>query len=85
MACWWPDAVCACGLPGGLQIPQETLYKKNVLLVRGRFRPFTLLHNDMLMGAPAPLAPDPARYGLHPVGEHLLTCADMHDPTWCNG
>ena len=25
--------------------------KKNVMLVRGRFRPFTLLHNDMLMGA----------------------------------
>ena len=39
--------VCA----GGLQIPQETLYKKNVLLMRGRFRPFTLLHNDMLQGA----------------------------------
>ena len=36
---------------GGLQIPQETLYKKNVLLMRGRFRPFTLLHNDMLQGA----------------------------------
>ncbi|BDA48597.1 hypothetical protein COCOBI_12-2770 [Coccomyxa sp. Obi] len=36
---------------GELQIPQETLYKKNVLLVRGRFRPFTLLHNDMLQGA----------------------------------
>ncbi|KAK9815358.1 hypothetical protein WJX72_002256 [[Myrmecia] bisecta] len=36
---------------GELQIPQETLYKKNVLLVRGRFRPFTLLHNDMLIGA----------------------------------
>ncbi|CAL5223766.1 g6330 [Coccomyxa viridis] len=36
---------------GELQIPQETLYKKNVLLMRGRFRPFTLLHNDMLQGA----------------------------------
>lgn len=36
---------------GKLLIPQEELYKKNVLLVRGRFRPFTLLHNDMLMGA----------------------------------
>ena len=35
---------------GELQIPQETLYKKNVLLMRGRFRPFTLLHNDMLQG-----------------------------------
>ena len=38
--------ICA----GELQIPQETLYKKNVLLMRGRFRPFTLLHNDMLQG-----------------------------------
>ncbi|KAK9917589.1 hypothetical protein WJX75_006149 [Coccomyxa subellipsoidea] len=38
---------------GELQIPQETLYKKNVLVVRGRFRPFTLLHNDMLQGAAA--------------------------------
>ena len=36
---------------GELQIPQETLYKKNVLLMRGRFRPFTLLHNDMLQGS----------------------------------
>jgi len=34
-----------------MQIPQEMLYKKNVLVVRGRFRPFTLLHNDMLLGA----------------------------------
>ena len=41
--------MCLCA--GGLQIPQETLYKKNVLLMRGRFRPFTLLHNDMLQGA----------------------------------
>lgn len=40
----------ACPCTGELQIPQETLYKKNVLLVRGRFRPFTLLHNDMLQG-----------------------------------
>jgi hypothetical protein len=28
-------------------------YKKNVMMVRGRFRPFTLLHNDMLQGAAA--------------------------------
>ena len=34
-----------------MQIPQEALYKKNVLVVRGRFRPFTLLHNDMLLCA----------------------------------
>ena len=42
------DYMCLCA--GELQIPQETLYKKNVLLMRGRFRPFTLLHNDMLQG-----------------------------------
>ena len=36
---------------GKLLIPQEHLYKQNVLLLRGQFRPFTLLHNDMLMGA----------------------------------
>ena len=66
------------GVPGGLQIPQETLYKKNVLLVRGRFRPFTLLHNDMLMGAPAPEAPDPTCHSGHePTGVHLLVHAHM--------
>ncbi|KAK9811197.1 hypothetical protein WJX73_009463 [Symbiochloris irregularis] len=36
---------------GAPRIPMEVLYKKNVLLTRGRFRPFTSLHNDMLMGA----------------------------------
>ncbi|CAD7697368.1 unnamed protein product [Ostreobium quekettii] len=36
---------------GKLMIPQEALRKMNVLLLRGRFKPFTLLHNDMLMGA----------------------------------
>lgn len=36
---------------GEPMIPQETLYKKNVLLLRGRFRPLTRLHNDMLLGA----------------------------------
>ena len=65
-------------MPGGLQIPQETLYKKNVLLVRGRFRPFTLLHNDMLMGAPSPVAPDPTCEGcLQPTEVHLLVDAHM--------
>lgn len=44
--CWAWHA----GVP---QIPMEALYKKNVLLTRGRFRPFTSLHNDMLMGAAA--------------------------------
>lgn len=65
-------------VPGGLQIPQETLYKKNVLLVRGRFRPFTLLHNDMLMGAPSSLASAPTCKGCHePSGVHLLLHAHM--------
>lgn len=40
-----------CVYAGKLLIPQEHLYKQNVLLIRGQFRPFTLLHNDMLMGA----------------------------------
>lgn len=67
-------------MPGGLQIPQETLYKKNVMLVRGRFRPFTLLHNDMLMGTPTPLAPDPACHGRHePTEVHLLLHAHMRE------
>ena len=47
----------ACFGAGTLQIPQETLYKKNVLITRGRFRPFTLLHNDMLQGAWRPPVP----------------------------
>ena len=44
---------------GKLEIPQEALYKKNVLITRGRFRPFTLLHNDMLMGAASQFFCDP--------------------------
>ena len=36
---------------GTLLVPHEALYKKNVLAVRGRFRPFTNLHNDMLIAA----------------------------------
>ena len=48
--------------PGELQIPQETLYKKNVLLMRGRFRPFTLLHNDMLQGESWPTNHNPVSH-----------------------
>ena len=48
---------------GALQIPQEALYKKNVLITRGRFRPFTLLHNDMLMGAASQFFCDPEGTG----------------------
>lgn len=44
---------------GKLEIPQEALYKKNVLITRGRFRPFTLLHNDMLVGAASQFFCDP--------------------------
>ena len=39
---------CPAGTP---QIPMEAFRKKNVLLTRGRFQPFTSLHNDMLAGA----------------------------------
>lgn len=49
---------------GELQIPQEALYKKNVLLVRGRFNPFTNLHNDMLMGAANQFFCHPSEGGL---------------------
>lgn len=35
------------------KVPAASRYKKNVMMVRGRFRPFTLLHNDMLQGAAA--------------------------------
>lgn len=44
---------------GQMLIPQEALRKQNVLLVRGRFRPFTLLHNDMLQGAASQFFCDP--------------------------
>ena len=36
---------------GTLLVPHDALRKKNVLAVRGRFRPFTNLHNDMLIAA----------------------------------
>lgn len=49
---------------GNLQIPQEALYKKNVLITRGRFRPFTLLHNDMLIGAASQFFCDPDGTGV---------------------
>lgn len=55
MACTHSFRACA----GKLEIPQEALYKKNVLITRGRFRPFTLLHNDMLVGAASQFFCDP--------------------------
>lgn len=33
---------------GEVQVPSELLYKKNVLVMRGAFKPFTLLNEDML-------------------------------------
>jgi hypothetical protein len=36
---------------GTLLVPHDALRRKNVLAVRGRFRPFTNLHNDMLIAA----------------------------------
>jgi hypothetical protein len=36
------------GPDGSVLQPSETLYKKNVLVMSGRFRPFTKVHQDML-------------------------------------
>ena len=59
---------------GTLLVPHDALRKKNVLAVRGRFRPFTNLHNDMLIAAAqqffcgrAPSGPPAAAMGV-PAG-----------------
>lgn len=36
---------------GNVMQPTETLYKKNILLIRGRFRPVTKVHLDMIENA----------------------------------
>lgn len=36
---------------GNVMQPSETLYKKNILLIRGRFRPVTKVHLDMIENA----------------------------------
>ncbi len=67
----WPQTLQLHQCPAGnLQIPQEALYKKNVLITRGRFRPFTLLHNDMLMGAAS-------QFFCDPDGTGVLSSQDM--------
>ena len=47
----------------------EAFRKKNVLLTRGRFQPFTSLHNDMLAGAAQQFFCEPA--------------TETHDPDEC--
>lgn len=37
------------GPDGDVQLPSEVLYKKNVLALRGRFRPVTLVNVDMML------------------------------------
>ena len=58
---------------GRLQIPQEALRKKNVLITRGRFRPFTLLHNDMLMGAAQQFFCDPGAGSMFDSSDSVVT------------
>ena len=72
--------VCA----GELQIPQETLYKKNVLLMRGRFRPFTLLHNDMLQGEERNAPIIPGRLPFCPVSHCLIGPCYAHEYVACD-
>jgi len=73
---------------GKLLIPQEHLYKNNVLLLRGRFRPFTLLHNDMLMGAaqqffcgPDETSLQDTRSGLADRSAEISECVYQEDST----
>uniref|UniRef100_A0A7S3XDH2 Nicotinate-nucleotide adenylyltransferase n=1 Tax=Picocystis salinarum TaxID=88271 RepID=A0A7S3XDH2_9CHLO len=42
---------CLFNSDGEVVIPSEVMRKKNVLVQRGRFRPFTNIHNDMIVGA----------------------------------
>ena len=66
-------SITAAAPAGRLQIPQEALRKKNVLITRGRFRPFTLLHNDMLMGAAQQFFCDPPADGMFDSTDSVVT------------
>lgn len=44
---------------GNVMQPSEALYKKNVLVLRGRFRPVTLINVDMLLGTLKQFKEDP--------------------------
>lgn len=48
------------GPDGGVLQPTEALYKKNALVMSGRFRPYTNVHQDMLQKATKAFSNDPA-------------------------
>ncbi|MEO0552898.1 MAG: TonB-dependent receptor [Bacteroidota bacterium] len=51
--------VAIFGADGSVQQPSEFLYKKNVLMLRGRFRPVTHVNVDMLISARRQFKKDP--------------------------
>ncbi|MEM9858583.1 MAG: TonB-dependent receptor [Bacteroidota bacterium] len=51
--------VAIFGADGSVQQPSEFLYKRNVLMLRGRFRPVTLVNVDMLISAMRQFKKDP--------------------------
>ncbi|MEM6523703.1 MAG: TonB-dependent receptor [Bacteroidota bacterium] len=51
--------VAIFGADGNVQQPSEFLYKKNVLMLRGRFRPVTHVNVDMLISARRQFKKDP--------------------------
>lgn len=60
------------GPDGSVLQPSEALYKKNALVVSGRFRPFTRVHEDMLLKAT-----DDFREELADKAENLLSIAEL--------
>jgi hypothetical protein len=60
------------GPDGSVLQPSEALYKKNALVVSGRFRPFTRVHEDMLLKAT-----DDFREELGDKAENLLSIAEL--------
>ena len=43
----WKTRAIMFNPEGKVCVPAELLYKKNILVIRGNFKPFTLLHQDM--------------------------------------
>jgi len=68
---------------GALLVPHDALYKKNVLAVRGRFRPFTNLHNDMLMAAAQQFFCDNNSSGAGVTGSSLASPVDASASSEC--
>lgn len=60
------------GPDGSILQPSEALYKKNALVVSGRFRPFTRVHEDMLLKAT-----DDFREELGDKSNNLLSIAEL--------